>query len=410
MIIKKYVVDEMHQAVQKIKEDLGADAIIVSSQKVPGQGIMGFFKKRLEVTAVLDDSKDALPREPKRLKEPEQAEIPEAATSPVRPEQDRPDQGAAGDAGSSPPRDFKPLFKAEILNNLEQQEKERLLAMLEQQLEQKDKVGSKDFTQRWLTALTGIDIDHGIAKKLLAGLEQSLKDGVGDKDDLTKMALIGKATQLLKPAYKGIGDAKYLAFIGPPGVGKTTTLAKLATGFKLMEGKKVALITVYTYRYGANDYLKVIGSTIDAPVEVVMTPAELRQAVEKHADKDYILIDTVGRSSKRTGQVLELKGFLEALNGPKNIFLVMSASTKNRDLYRIAKDFQIAQYNGFIFTKVDETETLGSLLNLVSKTGIPVQYYTDGQSIPDDIKQVQPKMLAQLILRSVDEQYEELNL
>ena len=163
----------------------------------------------------------------------------------------------------------------------------------------------------------------------------------------------------------------------------------------------MALVTVYTYRYGAADQLKIYGSTIGVPVDVVMTPAELRQSVERHADKDYILIDTVGRSSKNTGQVLELKGFLESIAGNKQIYLVMSATTKDRDLLRIIKDFQIANYTGCIFTKLDETETLGSMLNIVLRTGVPLRYCTDGQVIPDDIIEIKPRNLAEMILRGV---------
>ncbi|MBO8137496.1 MAG: flagellar biosynthesis protein FlhF [Desulfotomaculum sp.] len=429
MKIKRYVVDEMQQAVKKIKEDLGPDAIIVSSQKVRGKGIMGLFKKKIEVTAVLDEAKNEVKVEAKEIKE-----LPGAvqgqplkaaagwtpALNPARTVDDQADPVVSGAAelvrskkvmnkktvkytpGHLPPTEFKPLLEDAVMKSIEQQEKERLLAMLEKQLEKMDKVKDKDFYRRWLRILTGIDVDQGIAKKLLDGLEEAAKSAAGNPDDMAKVALVNRVTDLLKPAYKEKSSAKFLAFVGPPGVGKTTTLAKLATRFKLLKGKKVALITVYTYRYGTADQLKIYGDAIDVPVEVVMTPAELRQAVERHADKDYVLIDTVGRSSKNTGQVLELKGFLEAVSEPKEIYLVMAANTKDRDLFRTIKDFKIAHYTGYIFTKVDETETLGSMLNVIFKTGIPVRYYTDGQTIPDDIEEVQARKLAQLMFRGVE--------
>jgi flagellar biosynthesis protein FlhF len=432
MIIKKFVVDEMPQAVQQIKAELGPEAIIVSSQKIRGKGIAGFFKTKMEVTAVLDEVKE-LPAPPQheKLQKPKESikpvytPKPDQAVEAVHPSRTVAEElnltvyeasdlmrtaakpkaliPAKYNMEKLPPTEFKPLFEETIMKSLELQEKERLLAMLEQQLEKMDKAVDKDFNRRWLRLLTDLDIDQGIAKQLLDGLEQGIKDSSGDKDDLAKMYLINKVTNLLKPAYENIQPAKFMIFMGQPGVGKTTTLAKLATKFKLLKGKKVALITVYTYRYGTADQLKIYGDAIDVPVEVVMTPAELRQAVERHADKDYILIDTVGRSSKNTGQVLELKGFIEAINGLKQIYLVSSASTKDRDLFRTIRDFKIAHYTGYIFTKVDETETLGSMLNVVLKTGIPIQYYCDGQTIPDDIEDVQPRKLAQLLFRSVDQ-------
>lgn len=458
MIIKKYLVNSMHQAVQQIKTELGPDAVIVNTQKVYGPGLIGLFKKQLEVTAVLDKNQPLPPALPQNkaaspdLINPSRTVVAEqlknkqtnlyltadaelqrtVSASQILPKKSKlinventPKTSLVAEfsninkSGGQAAVEFKPLLKAATMKSLEQQEKDRLLVALEHQLTKMNKAGDAHFKRRWLQVLVDADIDQGIAKQLVEDLEQIISkyggvdvkeaDAAKVKDDLVKVALINRITELVEPAYKsvdsgaaGVSGMKCLAFIGPPGVGKTTTLAKLATRFKLLEAKKVALITVYTYRYGAADQLKIYGNTIDVPVEVVMTPAELRQAVEKHADKDYVLIDTVGRSSKNTGQVLEIKGFLEAINEWKQIYLVMSATTKDRDLLRIIKDFQIARYTGCIFTKTDETETLGSMLNIVLKTGVPLRYCTDGQVIPDDLTTVQPRNLAQFIFRGIN--------
>ena len=422
MIIKKYVVDEMQQAVKQIKEDMGPEAIIVSTQRVRGKGLLGFLQTKMEVTAVLDEARELpVPPQRRQLAEPAAPLNPPpvlATTSTVKP----PIQAnvarvaevvrttnVPNDApmvhhlsSNTAPTQFKPVLEEKVMKSLEQQEKERLLTMLEQQLD-KFEPGNKDFYRRWLKLLTETDIERGIAEQLLVGVAETAPNlGNDELDELTKITLTGKVADLVKPAYQQVKWEKFMIFIGQPGVGKTTTLAKLATRFKLLEGKKVALITVYSYRYGTADQLKIYGETMDVPVEVVMTPAELRQAVERHADKDYILIDTVGRSSKNTGQVLELKGFIEAIDSAKQVYLVLNASTKNRDLFRTINDFKIVHYNRYIFTKVDETETLGSMLNVVLKTGIPIQYYTAGQTIPDDIAEVQPRQLAQLLFKGVD--------
>ncbi|RYD03096.1 hypothetical protein N752_22045 [Desulforamulus aquiferis] len=288
-----------------------------------------------------------------------------------------------------------------------------LLAMAETDLETKVKPAipkvihndENEIYKRWLTILVDIDMQAGVARALLDASFRELKGNVSD--DLINITLINKTAEILKSAYRKEDDSRFMTFIGPPGVGKTTTLTKLATRFQLLDKKKIALITVYTYRYGNTDVLKVYGDNLRVPVEVVMTPAELSQAIDKHIDKDYILIDTVGRTSKNTGQVLELKSYLEVIpEEEQDIFLVMSASTKDRDMFRIINDFRIAHFNKFVITKTDETETLGSMLNVVSRTGLPITYYTNGQSIPDDLEKAHPKKLAKLIFRSAD-RYEE---
>ncbi|MCL0051983.1 flagellar biosynthesis protein FlhF [Peptococcaceae bacterium] len=442
MIIKKYVVDEMQEAVQQIKDELGPEAIIVTTQRVRGKGIRGFFKRKLEVTAVLEKKEeavsaagvsalekkglcandlqietDAVPllNDPVQLKRSVFEST--AAIKAYKVSESKNDVVLKKEDGSvNKTTRFKPLLDEKVIESLERREKERLLTVLDQQLKNaKSKNGenladvSKDFYKKWLKALIEADVDQEIARQLIEDLEKvigkySIVDENGVGDDIVRAALINRISKLLEPAYidkDACDGTQCLVFIGPPGVGKTTTLAKLATRFKLLESKNVALVTVYTYRYGAADQLKIYGSTIGVPVDVVMTPAELRQSVERHADKDYILIDTVGRSSKNTGQVLELKGFLESIAGNKQIYLVMSATTKDRDLLRIVKDFQIANYTGYIFTKLDETETLGSMLNIVLRTGVPLRYYTDGQVIPDDIIEIKPRNLAEMILRGV---------
>lgn len=423
MKIKKYTVNEMQQAIQLIKQDLGPEAVIVSSHRVKGKGWLGWFKKSLEVTAVLDDVpvvpvvKTLPPPVPQETPEPVVAADPE----PVQPKAKERKAPTAQEVlysnyqvmRSQDPtyNSFNGQIKRVKLEETSFQPllDEALLKMAETDL--KGEVKKMDLRgrtnhvyQQWLEKLVDMDIQEGVAKALLEAALRDIKDTV--TDDLVELALINKTTEILKSANRREEDARFMTFVGQPGVGKTTTLTKLATRFQLLKKKKVALITIYTYRYGSTDLLKVYGDTIDVPVEVVMTPAELRQAIEKHADKDHILIDTVGRSSKNTGQVLELKGFLEVVPGEQDVFLVLNASTKDRDLFRTIKDFRIAHFNKYIFTKTDETETLGSMLNVVSRTGIPIAYYTDGQSIPDDLEKAQPKKLANLLFRSAD-RYEE---
>lgn len=414
MKIKKYTVAEMQEAIQLIKQDLGPEAIIVSSHRVKGTGWIGWFKRMLEVTAVLDDIPVPTVKALPPVLEPEVQQITKTVPKQkVAKENNYVNHQVIRSQTSDaeifsgrvervnlPETRFQPLLN------------QALLAMAETDLETKVKPvinkgtpsAENDTYRRWLNILLDMDMQAGVARALLDASFRELKEDASD--DLIKITLINKTSEILKSAYTREGDTRFMTFIGPPGVGKTTTLAKLATTFQLLNKKKVALITIYTYRYGSTDLLKVYGENINVPVEVVMTPAELRQAVDAHADKDYIFIDTVGRTSKNTGQVLELKGFMEVIPEEQDIFLVLSAGTKDRDMFRVINDFRIAHFNKFIFTKTDETETLGSMLNVVSRTGLPIAYYTDGQSIPDDLERAYPKKLANLLFRSA-ERYEE---
>ena len=412
MKIKKYTVSEMQEAIQLIKQDLGPEAVIVSSHRIKGKGWLGWFKRMLEVTAVLDDVPvppvvktlpPPLPPEEILLKEPVY-NVPQEKSKPqvvdysyhqVMRSQSPDSEDFNGRIArvKLPETSFQPLLDHALLRMAEQDLGTKVNGM-------EPRSRNNHVYQQWLERLLDMDVQEGVARALLEAALRDLKTQISD--DIIELALINKVTEVLKSAYRQEEDARFMTFVGQPGVGKTTTLSKLATQFQLLQKKRVALITLYTYRYGATDQLKVYGDTINVPVEVVMTPAELHQAIEKHQDKDHILIDTVGRTSKNTGQVLELKGFLEVIPGEQDIFLVLNASTKDRDMFRTIRDFKIAHFNKFIFTKTDETETLGSMLNVVSRTGLPVAYYTDGQSIPDDLAKAHPKKLANLLFRSAD--------
>jgi flagellar biosynthesis protein FlhF len=253
----------------------------------------------------------------------------------------------------------------------------------------------------WRKRLLDMDVQENVVERLLSypGNEQYLTDT--NYHDLY-INLHKQIAHLLEPAYSSSEYARVLTFIGPTGVGKTSTLAKLATRFSLYHHKKVALVTIYTYRIGAVEQLQAYGAFLGIPVEVVMPPAELAKVLESHSDKDYIFIDTVGRSADNVEQLLELKGFLDVVRERQDIFLVLSLTTKNRDLNRIVSEFLRTGYTKLIFTKVDETETCGAILNLIFALGLPVAYLANGQGIPDDINEAGPKKIARLLLSGVD--------
>ncbi len=191
---------------------------------------------------------------------------------------------------------------------------------------------------------------------------------------------------------------KVVALIGPTGVGKTTTLAKIAARFVLEQGARVALITADTYRISAVEQLKTYSDILGLPLEIVYNPDALKKAIDKHKDKQLILIDTAGRSQYNEYQMKELSGLL-SIDADIEKHLVMSATTKTSDGMELLENFSICQPDRVIFTKVDETGTHGIILNILHRRKVALSYVTNGQSVPDDIEPASVEKLAELLLR-----------
>lgn len=188
-----------------------------------------------------------------------------------------------------------------------------------------------------------------------------------------------------------------IAFVGPTGVGKTTTLAKLAATLKLREGKKVGLITCDTYRIAAVDQLRTYASIIGLPIRVALTPAEVEQACEALSDCDAILIDTAGRSPKDTGRIEELQRFIGA-GRPHEVHLVLSSAASVSVLDAAVEKFGAIGPDHVIFTKIDEAVNFGVLLGVVGKVNAKLSFITTGQEVPEHIERCDPRRIAELVL------------
>lgn len=366
MIIKKYVVNNMNEALTRIRYELGRDAVIISQRKLKKSGFLGLFgSKKIEVTAAVenysknnnsrneekekqadDDYKDSLENLKKLLntemtvkKQEEKKEVVEKKIS----EQD---------SLKSEMQEMKALLNKVIKNTTLDEEK------------QKDEL---------LTLMTELDMD--------TEFYSDLKGIIGEENVIEKLkALINDNIEICSDELKG-----NVVLIGPTGVGKTTTIAKLAGRLSLIEKKKVGLITVDTYRIGAVEQLRTYAEIMNIKFKVVNTTKEMESAITELSDCDVVLIDTTGRSSKNKMQLSELRTFVDRAKAD-SISIVISATTKNKDIKTILDGYSDLNYDNVIITKLDETTTYGSLFNIMNRAQKPLRYITIGQNVPDDIK------------------------
>jgi flagellar biosynthesis protein FlhF len=194
---------------------------------------------------------------------------------------------------------------------------------------------------------------------------------------------------------------KLVAFVGTTGVGKTTTLAKIATNLVLKAKKKAMLLTIDTYRVAATYQLATYADIIGVPYEIIYKESDFLPCIMKYQDVDVILIDTAGRSQRNNLEVLELRKFLYPGNNIDiEIFLVISSTIKYRDMQDIIKNFGKVNFNKIIFTKTDETTTWGPILSLASEADKPIIYISNGQNVPDDIMPAEANYVVKKIIDS----------
>lgn len=373
MLIKKYTVNNMNEALTRIRYELGKDAVIISQRKIKKPGIKGIFSKRqLEVTAAVENS--SIDRNSKV----KSTSIHASNNSYSR-------KGTSADYNMDKSiNDLKNLMNKEIENKRNKQavvdNNEQKKSEIESEVkEMKDmlkavmKNTTKDSKDELLEFLSNSDIDMQFYDEF----NEKLK---GDFD-------VSKLRDIMSRDIKSSNDDLNgnAVLVGPTGVGKTTTIAKLAGNLSLVKKKKVGLITVDTYRIGAVEQLKTYAEIMNIPFEVVITIKEMEAAIKKMKDCDVVLIDTTGRSSKNKMQISELRAFVDKANAT-SINVVISATTKNKDIKTILEGYRILNYDKVIITKLDETSVYGSIYNISRIANKPIRYVTTGQNVPDDIK------------------------
>ncbi len=381
-------------ALAALKEDLGDDAYILHTRHVEPKGLLGFKgQSMVEIQATLrrPEEGEAAPRQTllnraygptdaRRRMSPGRA----VADVPAEPRRSRRDGGVELEKLEQDVNQMKTMLKEMVLRSREHDE----LAGLDEEL------------QSLHTHL----IDQGVKPTRAKGLMKSLNQDLSGEDLANprklREHLRNRIVEAL-PVAPGVGDRtetrpRVAAFIGPTGVGKTTTVSKLAGHFHHYEQRDVGLLTIDTYRIAAADQLHRVAEIVDCPIRVETSPVGLERSLENYNDRDLVLLDTAGRSPRDTLQMNELKRFLEAAE-PDEVYLVLPATLDAHALEHIIARFGPLA-NRIVLTKLDEAYRLGPLLDILVTSELPVAYWTFGQSIPDDIATVNPRRLAGLLL------------
>lgn len=357
MQVRKYLASSLQEAMNRVRAELGKDAVIIQTQKIRVGGFWGLFgRPMIEVTAAVESKTEV-----------------------------------AAAIGQTAPAE---LFSI-------QEEMGAMVAMVGRMVRRletpQDLAELPPEVRETYAILTSAGVEEDLAHDLVSRAASKAKAGKATDSRKAVRGLIEEILGEPRTIEAEPSQRKKVALLGPTGVGKTTTMAKLAAYYTLGRKLNVALITADTYRIAAVEQLKTYSEIIGVPLFVVFTPKELEDTMKKNQHRDLILLDTAGRSHRNLPQMAELKAFLEVFK-PDESYLVMSLTTADRDAQELADAYQTIGYDRLLFTKLDESSCRGLLLNVVARARRPLSYITTGQNVPDDIEVANPAKITKLIL------------
>jgi len=409
MIVKKFQALTEKEAVLKAQEELGSGAVVLNVKTLKQRGIFRLFKKDIvEITAALEekDFVQKISQNKPRFRNNIGANNPS-----INIVADEKLDIVSESSILEEKLDSLHNSLRNQLNKVSDFEKainEVTYSKQEEKKVVKEKENSNfKFLQLIYTKLIDNDVNEKYANLIISEIEGSLK-----KESNIDSLLAGVYQKIIlklgepKPIVLG-KKPKVAFFIGPTGVGKTTTIAKIASTFKLEQQTKVAFITADTYRIAAVEQLNTYASIIDCPVDVVYCADEIEECLRLYQSYDLILVDTAGRTHKSDEQMTEVNDLLKKAANTQDIydievFLTLSITTKYKDLVRITEAYKDVQGYKIIFTKLDETCCLGNILNLKLLTNAPLSYTTSGQNVPTDIEVINEQGLAKQLLGGND--------
>lgn len=405
MRIKKFTASNIKEATEMMKKDLGPEAIILHTRKIPKNGLLkSLGGEEVEITAAIDE----LPVTAKTMHLPQtysrrtvrQPAGPDGKDIPSAQEMDTADileslkkmSGSFEDRAAVRSEELPVSASARETSDMMQlradvEDMKGLLQTLTHQLQFKHFGDMPESVKQAYMALLQQDVDE----KLVLGMTNHIIKKVSADRTASRSVVDQIVLKILsdqfsdrRPEKRHSAKTKIVILVGPTGVGKTTTIAKLAATEKLLHGKKVGLISCDTYRIGAIEQLKTFAVIADIPMQVVYRAGDLPSAIKKFQKHDILFIDTVGRSQNAKKDILELKKIIQAAKADE-VHLVVSAQTNTQTLTDIADKFHAVGPTHLLFSKLDEAAIFGPLYNIMQKTKLPVSYFTTGQAVPDDI-------------------------
>jgi flagellar biosynthesis protein FlhF len=360
MKVKRYVGQSVEDTLQKIKDEMGNNAIILNKRRIkPGKGILRIFKKPVyEILAAIDEYEY-------------KADIASQTTD-------------GGYRVLEEKVDKLNTTIDTIINKMAPDNQEEL----------------PDILAPYYALMKDNDIDPEIIHFIMEGVRNKINlNTTYDQEYLYYKFKqeIAACFKKIKPIELLTGEPAIAVFVGPTGVGKTTTLAKLAAHYAVIMKKKVSIITCDTYRIAAVDQLKTYSEIMNVPIKVVYQYKDIEDAILEYKDMDVILVDTAGGSHRDKMKIMELKKMLKCL-GKQQTFLVISATTNYKNSIDIISSYSFLKDYRILITKVDESIANGLILNLAVKSSRALSYITTGQNVPDDIEKVDGDRIASLIL------------
>lgn len=399
MIIKKFQAKTEAEAIENAKKELGENIVIMNVRKVKRKGIFAVFKAQLtEVTVALEEDQERYHQVKKSVQ-----------TAPLRmpvseQTQEKPQEKSNTEALEEKLDSLQTLLVQQMKKNEapENENSENPKEEAEQEaLEEKEPSEMEKFIRLLHNTMLENEVKEAYADQIISEVEQTSKPNLPFDYVLAgvyqKMILKFGQAEEMEPAQKG---ARVAVFLGPTGVGKTTTIAKLASLFSVEKKKRVALLTADTYRIAAAEQLRTYANILKVPFRIIYTEEELEAAISDFAEFDYVFIDTAGHSHQNEEQQRNVGGIIEVVGklAEKEIYLVLSATTKYKDLLQIADAYKgICEYK-LIFTKLDETTAYGNIFNIRLHTQAPLSYVTYGQNVPDDIETFNPQKTVKRLL------------
>lgn len=405
MTINKFQGKTKEEAIEKAKQEMGPNAVIMNVKEIRPKGLFAAFKSpTYEATAALEEKDHVVSsfsalQSPQKLHDninvaaDEKLEIPQTVRTPrmERPEANAPKSVQAPEAHQTEtPAQAEEKAIGKRLDDLSSMLEEKLGVGSREDAKEKTMSSEElDFVRIIYRTLLNNEVNERYANQIIDEVERFIRPG-NSVDTILANVYQKLILKLGRPntIELGKGKPRVIFFIGPTGVGKTTTIAKIASKYKMESNQKVAFITADTYRIAATEQLRVYANILDAPMSIVYSPDELNAAAAKIMDYDLIFVDTAGFSHKNETQREDMKRLINGLapEYDKEVYLVLSATTKYHDLLEIVDSYHEISAFKLIFTKLDETTAYGNILNIKLYSGADLSYVTNGQNVPADLE------------------------